>query len=279
MPAVLIRYFTTLLGASCAAVALDLFLVPADIAPGGISGLAIIINHILPSVSVGVLILVLNVPIFVWGLRNFSRKYILHSFFGMLTMSVMTEVLSFLKPVTGDLILSSVYGGALMGLGLGTVFRSGTTTGGTDIAAQILKKHFPAFSIGRFMLMIDAFIVLLAGLVYNRWEVALYSAAALGISSYIIDLIVEGVDFAKLIYAISDKPAEIASEISSRLGHGTTVLRGSSMYSGADKAVLMCVVRKYEIGKLKKIISGIDKNAFVIVSDAREVLGNGFKEH
>ena len=164
-------------------------------------------------------------------------------------------------------------------MGIGTVFFAGTTTGGTDIAAQILKKRFPSFSVGRFILLIDAVIVTFAGLVYNKWEVALYSAAALYISTGVIDLITEGVDFAKVLYIISDKPREIAEEISRRLEHGTTMLYGSSVYTGKDKTVLMSVVKKYEIGKLKKIINGIDENAFVIVSDAREVLGRGFKQH
>lgn len=271
-------YFLTILGAAISALALNLFLIPADIAPGGMSGLAVVVNHI-TGIPVGGLILILNIPIFIWGLKNFSRSYMLRSFFGMSALSVLTEVFSFLKPVTGDLILASVYGGALMGLGIGTVFFAGTTTGGTDIAAQILKKRFPSFSVGRFILLIDAVIVTFAGLVYNKWEVALYSAAALYISTGVIDLITEGVDFAKVLYIISDKPREIAEEISRRLEHGTTMLYGSSVYTGKDKTVLMSVVKKYEIGKLKKIINGIDENAFVIVSDAREVLGRGFKQH
>ena len=163
----------------------------------------------------------------------------LMSLLGMISLSSLTDIFSFLKPMTTDLILSAVYGGALMGLGMGIIFREGTTTGGTDIAAMLLKKKFPEFSVGRFVLIIDAAIVTLAGIVYQRWEVALYSAAALFISSYVLDLIVEGVDFAKMVYVISDSPKKISEEISRELSRGTTALDASSIYSGNDKTVLM----------------------------------------
>lgn len=272
------KYSTIILGTFIIAMSMDLFLVHADIAPGGLSGVAILLHH-LADIPVGISILVLNIPIFLWGLRNFNLSFMLSSLFGMLALSAFTDAFAFLKPVTTDILLSAIYGGALMGLGLGLVFQAGSTTGGTDIAAQILKKHFPSISVGRFVLIIDAFIVLLAGLVFGRWEVILYSAAALYICSYIIDLLVEGIDFAKVAYIISNTPEKISAQISETLERGTTALHASSHYSGADKTVLMCVVKKYEIPKLKKIIKLVDKDAFVILSDTREVLGNGFKNY
>lgn len=272
------RYAITMLGAAIVALSLDLFLIPAEIAPGGVSGLAIVINH-LTGFPVGLVILTLNIPIFLLGARNFSKGFVVISLFGMISLSLITDVFSFLTPVTGDMLLSSVYGGVLMGCGIGLIFRENASTGGTDIVAHVLRKRFPGFSVGRFVLLIDAVIVVLAGLIYHKWEVVLYSAIALYISSYIIDLLVEGVDFAKVAYVISDKSKEIAEKISAELEHGTTALKGSSMYTGNDKTVLMCVVKKYEIGKLKEIIQREDGNAFVIVSDTREVLGNGFKRY
>ncbi len=278
MLTVLKKYLTILLGTLIVALSLDLFLVPADIAPGGLSGVAIILHH-LANIPVGISILFLNIPIFLWSLRYFDTGFMFSSLFGMVSLSILTDMLAWLKPVTGDILLSAVYGGALMGLGLGLVFQAGSTTGGTDIAAQILKKHFPSISVGRFVLLIDAFIVALAGLTFGRWEVILYSAAALYLCSYIIDLMVEGIDFAKVAYIISDRPKAISEEVSKTLERGTTALHAFSHYSGADKTVLLCVVKKYEINKLKKIIKSVDQNAFVILSDTREVLGNGFKTH
>lgn len=278
MRTLLKKHLTVLLGTFVIALSLNLFLIPADIAPGGISGIAIILHHTL-KFPVGLSILALNIPIFFWGLRHFNMSFMLSSLFGMTALSFMTDAFSWITPVTEDMLLSAVYGGALMGFGLGIVFTAGSTTGGTDIAAQILKKHFPAISVGKFVLIIDAFIVLLAGLTFGKWEVILYSAAALYICTYIIDLMIEGIDFAKIAYIISDKSALISDAISKSLIRGTTALNAFSHYTGADKTVLMCVVKKYQITKLKKIIKTIDPNAFVILSDTREVLGNGFKDY
>lgn len=275
----LLNYLSALLGAVIMAAALNMFLIPAGIAAGGASGLATVVSHLLgrvADISVGALILVINIPIFIWGRRHFDRAYMIRSLLGMLCLSAATDILGCLKPITSDMILSSVYGGALMGIGIGLVFRAGMTTGGTDIAAHILKKRFPDFSVGRFVLMIDAAVALLSGAAYGRWENVLYSAAALFVSSYVLDLIVEGIDFAKMVFIISDKPEIISAEISSVLEHGSTVLHASSPYTGRKKSVLMCVVKKYEIGKMKKIIQSLDKDAFFIVSDVKEVFGNGF---
>lgn len=278
MPDTIKKQFTALLGTLLVALSLNLFLIPSDIAPGGLSGVAIILHHI-ANVPVGLSILFLNIPIFLLSLKYFSKGFIFSSLLGMVALSVMTDSLSWLEPLTKDILLSAVYGGALMGLGLGMVFTSGSTTGGTDIAAQILKQHFPSVSVGKFVLIIDAFIVVIAGLTFGKWEVTLYSTVALYLCTYIIDLIVEGIDFAKVAYIISNHPETISDAISKNLVRGTTALHASSHYSGAEKIVLMCVVKKYQITKLKKIIKEIDPEAFVILSDAREVLGNGFKKH
>ena len=269
---------TVFLGTSLSAIALDVFIAPSDIAPGGLSGLAIVVNH-LTRLPIGVLILALNIPVIIWGLRHFNKRFMLCSLAGMFLLSVFVDIFAFLPKITEDVLLSAIYGGALMGLGIGLVFSSGWTTGGTDIGAQILKKKFPSVSVGRFVLLIDVFIIAAAGITFRKWEVLLYSAIALYISTFIIDIIVEGGDAAKVAFIISDRQKQIAKAISERLDRGTTLLHGSSFYSGEAKTVLLCVVRKYEIARLKNIVKETDKNAFVIVSDAREVLGNGFKSH
>ncbi len=272
------KYLLILLGTSIVALSLNLFLVPANIAPGGLSGIAIILHHLF-LIPVGLSILVLNIPVLLWGFRHFNLKYTLSSLLGMTLLSLLTDFLTWLKPVTEDVLLSAVYGGGLMGLGLGLVFTAGSTTGGTDIVAQILKKRFSSISVGTFVLIIDAFIVVFAGLTFGKWEVTLYSAVALYICTYIIDLMVEGIEFAKVAYIISDKTETISEEISKNLVRGTTALKASSHFTGADKTVLMCVVKKYQISKLKQILKAIDPDAFVILSDTREVLGKGFKTH
>lgn len=270
------KYLVVLLGSMITALSLNLFLIPANIAPGGLSGVAILLHH-LAKLPVGLTILGLNIPLFLWSLKYFNAGFMFSSLFGMISLSVFTDCFAWLPVVTQDVLLSAVYGGVLMGLGLGIVFTAGSSTGGTDIAAQILKKHFPSVSVGRFVLIIDAFIVILAGIVFTKWEVTLYSAVALYITTYIIDLMVEGINFAKVAYIISDKPSSISEGISDSLSRGTTALHAFSHFTGDEKTVLLCVVKKYEITRLKMLIKSLDPNAFVILSDAREVLGNGFK--
>ncbi len=269
---------TVVLGTVISAISLDVFLSPASIAPGGISGLAIIINH-LSGIPLGLLILVLNIPIFIWGLRHFSHRFLLYSLFGMFLLSVFTDALAIVPRVTEDILLSAIYGGLLLGIGIGLVFSSGCTTGGTDIAAQILKKKFPDISVGRFVLIIDAFIVVLAGIIFGKWEVLLYSAIAIYISTFIIDIIVEGGDAAKAVYIISVHNNQIANQISLQLSRGTTLLHGSSFYSKKSKEVLLCVVKKHQISALKNIIKAVDPDAFVIFTDARQVVGRGFDNY
>ncbi len=270
--------FTVILGTVIVAVALDVFLAPGNIAPGGISGLSIVINY-LSDIPLGILIFALNIPIFLLGLRYFNHRFLLYSLCGMFLLSVFTDLFVSLPRITEDLLLSAIYGGALLGLGIGLVFSTGCTTGGTDIVVQILKKKFPAISVGRFVLIVDAFIVVLAGVIFAKWEVMLYSAIAIYISTVLIDIIVEGGDAAKAVYIISDKNAEIAEQISLKLVRGTTLLHGSSFYSNEPKEVLLCVAKKHQISSLKQIIKDVDTNAFVIFTDARQVVGKGFDTH
>lgn len=272
------KYVIILLGASIMGIAIDLFVEPMQIVSGGIGGLALIMNY-LTNLSVGAYIVLLNIPIFIVGLMKFSKKYMLYSLIGMFAMSISIDVFAFLRPITNDMLLSSVFGGAIFGFGMGMVMNAGATTGGADIVAMLLKKKFPQFSIGRFILILDAAVILAAGIVYGKWEAVLYSAVMLFVSSRVLDFVVEGVDFAKTAFIISDKPNEISAMISENIGRGCTGLHGKSMYTHNSKTVLMCVVRKYEIGKLKKVIKDIDPAAFVILADVKEVLGNGFKNY
>ncbi len=271
-------FLMVVLGTVLMAVSLNVFLIPNDLAPGGVSGLSVVINHLL-GVPVGLLLLILNIPIFVLGFRHFKKSFMVFSLIGMILLSGFIDLFVFLPKVTEDMLLSSVYGGALLGVGVGLVFVAGSTTGGADLVAKMFRKKFPFISLGRFVLLIDVVVVSLAGVVFGNWEVVLYSFIAIYISTIIIDLIAEGGSSAKVAYVISDKQREVAECISSELERGTTLLHGSSVYSGNEKTVLLCVVRKYEIPRLKSIIKEVDASAFVIFSDAREVLGKGFGSH
>lgn len=271
-------FLKVVVGTIISAVALNVFLAPMDIAPGGISGLAIAINH-LTSIPLGIIIFALNIPIFIWAFKHFGAPFIFTSLVGMILLSIFVDAFDFLPKLTGDILLSAIYGGVLLGLGIGLVFSSGYTTGGTDIIVHILKSKYKTISVGKLLLIIDAFIIAFAGIVFKKWETLLYSAISLYISAFIIDLIIEGGNSAKVAYIISEHPALIAAAISAGLGRGTTRLHASSFYSNDEKSVLMCVVKSYEITKLKNIIKNADSLAFVVLSDVREVLGNGFENY
>ena len=272
------KYLVIVLGSAVMGMGLGLFLIPAQIAPGGISGLSTVL-HYLTGFPAGVIMLIINIPIFIVGALNFSKKYIFISFFGMLMLSVFIELFSMFMPVTNDVILASVFGGAFSGIGIGLVFRYGATTGGTDIIVMLLKKRFKNMSTGNFVILVDAIIVIFAGIVFKKWETVLYSTLAMIVASYMIDTIVEGIDYAKAVFVISDHSENIAESISNKLFRGTTCLMGFSPYTMNEKNVLLCVVKRYEIAKLKKIIYETDKNAFVIISDAKEVFGRGFADY
>ncbi len=272
------KYFTIILGAAIAGFGLEFFLVPAHVAAGGVGGLATIIYY-LTGIPVSLLILLINIPIFIWGAKNFNLKFILVALLGSVTYSASSAVFSVLRPITDDIILSSVFGGAVLGIGVGLVISAGGSTGGTDIVALILKMRIPHFSVGNLFLIIDSIIIILAGLVFKSWDTILYSALTLVISTYMMDTIIEGVDYAKLVYIISDKHLEISNEISSKLYRGTTVLHGCSYYTMKEKNIILCVIRKIELANLKSLINSIDPEAFIIVSDAKEVHGHGFNKN
>ncbi|MEG2381052.1 MAG: YitT family protein [Oscillospiraceae bacterium] len=271
------KYTEIIIGAIIMGFALDLFLVPAQITAGGVGGVATILNHLF-QMPISLLIIIINIPLFVVGALNFKMDFLYASILGTGVMSISAEVFTFLSPLTNDIILSSVFGGASYGFGLGMVLLAGGTTGGTDILAVIFKKHFPHISVGQFFLIIDGLVIISAGIAFKRWDTILYSTVTLLVCSRIVDMILEGVGFAKMVYIISEKNNEIAGEIYKKTFRGVTGLSGVSMYNGNDKRVLMCVIRKYELVQLKKIIKDIDKDAFVIITEAKEVLGLGFKD-
>ena len=263
-------------GALVAALGLSLFLVPARIAPGGVSGISTVIHH-LTGISVGVLIIIINIPIFILGFFSFGKNFTIWSVIGTLALAVLVSLFEWGKPITEDLVLASVFGGGMLGVGLGIVIRAGASTGGTDIVSRTIYKYYPAVSTGQFVMLVDVVVITFAGIVFQQWEIILYSGIALIVSSYMIDAVVEGIDFAKAAYIISEKKEEIAKYILDDMKRGVTELSGFSPYTDKERNMMFCIIKKHEINKLKTIIKEIDPNAFVILSDVREVLGEGFK--
>lgn len=266
-------YLGIILGTLIVALSFNLFFVPNKIAPGGVGGIATVLYYLF-KFPVGTTMLVLNIPLFLAGVKVHGAG------FGFKTL-VATVLLSFfidtikLQPLTHNEILAAVYGGIIMGIGLGIVFRSDATTGGTDLAAKIVHKFMPYITMGWLLFMIDTAVVAFAGAVFGP-EQALYAVIALFISSYVIDLIQEGLGSAKAFIVVSDKADEISKVILHDIDRGVTLLEGRGAYTQTKKDVILCVVSRTEVIKLKEIITAIDNKAFLIITDAREVHGEGF---
>ena len=263
-------------GAVLMGVALSVFMVPFKIAPGGASGLATVL-HYLTGLRVSVLIPLINIPIFIIGIIRLERDSIVKSVFGTVVLSIATETAAILPPPTSDPLISAVFGGAVMGIGISAVLSRGGTTGGTDILVLVIRRSFSEVSVGRLYLLIDGAVIAMAGLAFSSGEVIFYSAVSLVVSTYMTDAALEGLNLARLVYIISDSNREICDRIYAELKRGVTGLNSVSMYSGRSGRILMCVIRKGQLSKLKKIIQDIDKDAFVIICDAKEVMGSGFK--
>ncbi len=284
-------YLWIIIGSILTALAINIFLVPYKIAPGGVSGIATVIYYLSNErFPVGVTMLALNIPLFLLGMRFIGGKFVVRTLFSTVFLSVVIDLsepytMAFVDkylhqmnmPSDPNLMLYSVFGGFLMGVGLGLVFRSGATTGGTDLAAKIVHHFIPHITVGQILLFIDTGVVVLAAVVFQSFQLGLYAIITLFVTSKIIDALVEGVNFAKTVFIISDKSDEIAQKIMKDLDRGVTALKGTGMYTGMDKKVLLCVLQRGEIPTLKEIVKSVDERAFVILTDIREVLGEGFQ--
>lgn len=262
-----------LLGSLVMTFGLNMFLIPNKIASGGVSGLGVILFHTF-NIPVGLTILLSNIPLFLAAGKFLGMKFVVRSLAGTFFLSVLVEILAFLPVLTTDLLLASIYGGIILGIGLGIVFRSGGSTGGTALAAQLIKYFF-GLSTGQGLLGIDFVIIALAGLVFNA-ELAMYALISLFVTSKVIDLVQEGLGFSKACYIISDKGPEISRAILTDLDRGVTVLKGEGGFSGREKNILLCVVSQAEVSNLKNIVWNIDPDSFFIISNVHEVLGEGF---
>lgn len=255
-----------------------LFLIPHNVVPGGISGFAIIL-HILFQTPVGIMVIVLNIPLFVLAIRvlgfSFGVKSVVVIIVSNLLIDFLTYSLKIPSP-TSNVILASIYGGVMLGLGLGLIFRGGANTGGTDIIGQLLNR-FTDFSVGIWILIVDTIIITIAAFATNSMELALLGYLSLFLSTRVIDLILEGFDYARAVFIISDDVDKIVEGIYHKIGRGVTILDGFSPYTKAERPVIMCVITKQETENFKRLVKDIDKNAFVILTNVYEVLGHGFR--
>jgi len=267
-----------LAGSAVCGLAFTLFLIPHKIVPGGVSGAAMILNH-LAGLPVGLTTIVLNLPLFGLGVRVLGKLYGLKSFIGMLLSSLAIDFFTYVVPTgqaTDDPILACVFGGIVLGAGLGLVFRSGGSTGGTDILGMVLSR-WTNLSTGSALLVIDVAIISVAGLAYADFELALYGFLNVYVQVWIIDLVLEGVSYTRALLVISEHAKEVGQAITTKMGRGATVLSGTGAWTGSERPVVLVVMSKKEVPTARELVREVDPGAFVIITDVYEVLGEGFR--
>lgn len=270
-------YLGITLGALITAISMNMFLIPNKIAAGGVSGLATVLYYLL-NWPVGVIMLAFNVPLFIIGLKILGARYGINTLFGAAMLSIMIDLTAPFTPVlTSDLLLNSLYGGVVGGIGMGLVFRSKGNTAGTALAAVILNKIL-GIRIGQAMMAADFFVIVFAGLAFKSAELSLYALISMFVTGQIVDLVQEGPSTSKAFFVMSNQPKQVAAAIINEMDRGVTVLQAKGGYTGESRETLLCVVSTSEVTQLKEVIYQIDPKAFVIVTTAHEVLGEGFTE-
>lgn len=258
-------------------VAVLLFLTENEISPGGLTGIATILNYLF-SLPIGTVVFILNIPLLAAGFIKFGGIFIAKTAVATAVMSLTLDISGLFMPkMKIDPILAALFGGLLMGLGISLFMLRGATTGGTDIIAKLINRKFPHLTVGRLMLAADAAVVGLSALVYKNMESALYAVIAIYASSRVMDLILYGADRGKIIYVITDNAKELSDSIMSLINRGVTLLDVTGAYTGTKRQMLMCTVRRHEVAAVCRLATSCDKNAFIIVGEAGEVLGEGFK--
>ncbi len=268
-------FFTA--GGAVYAAAVLVFLSSNKISPGGVTGIASVLNY-LSGFPIGTAVFLLNLPLLLLGFFKLGGIFIVKTTVGTFIMSVALDIGEAVFPYFKlDIMLSAIFGGLLMGLGQSLFMLRGATTGGSDIVAVLINRKIPHMTVGRLILLTDAAVVALAAVVYKNLESALYSVVALYAATKVIDIVIYGADRGKIVYAITGKPDKMSGEIMSLVGRGITAIDATGAYTGAKKKMLMCTVRPNEVSAVCKIIRENDGESFTVIADAGEILGEGFK--
>lgn len=270
------RFFLIIIGCALASFGTANFLLPNQISSGGFAGIATIIYYFF-NIQMGTTILILNIPLFILGYIKIGKNFIFRTIIATFLYSKFIDIFSEFDLNTTDRLLSSIYGGILVGIGLATVFKADASTGGTDLIAHIAQNYNINMRISNIIVLADIFIVFANLIAFREVEVGLYSAIAIYISGKMIDIVFEGINFSKIIYIISDKHDEILKLINNEIKRGATALYGKGSYTGKNRMVIMCVSKRRDLDRIKKISKKVDPNSFIIITDAREVYGLGFK--
>jgi len=272
-------YAIIALGSVIYALGFDLFYAPNDVALGGITGLAQVINHVVPALPVGVLTIAMNIPLFLLGWKYIGFKLLVGSLVSMLVGSSAIDVIAANFTFTPmDPMLAALCGGAVMGLGIGMVFTQGASTGGTDIVARLLRLKMPWLPLGKLMMLPDGIVLTSAVFAFGKLETGLYGLAALFVCTRVMDTVLYGMDTSKIAYIVSEKWEEMSRALL-ELPRGVTLLQGQGAYTGKETKILMLAFKQKEIVRIKRVVHQVDPEAFMMVCNANEVLGLGFGEY
>jgi uncharacterized membrane-anchored protein YitT (DUF2179 family) len=272
----LLEVIKTAIGCALFALGFDLFLMPCGMNAGGLSGLAMILVHVTGLGTVGVVSALMNVPLFILGGMKIGKKFFLGSLMGMLFSSVFIDLFAALPVPQVEPMIGALYGGLVCGIGLGFVFAAGVSTGGSDIIVRLLKLKWRHVPIGVISMCFDACVAVLTGIVYREVSSALYTGIAIYITGKIIDMVVYSFDYSKVALIITKEYEQVAQVISDKLERGATYLYGEGTYSRKETKVVLTAVKKQQIAELKELVVNIDPDAFIIVQEAHQVLGDGF---
>lgn len=273
-------YLWIALGSVLYSLSFDWFYVPNQIGFGGLTALGMILNHLSPAVPIGTVVLILNIPIFSLGWKFLGGHTLVSSLFAMAATSVLVDLISAVYTFPPmDPMLAAIFGGVSLGLSLGIIFSKGATTGGTDLIARLLKLPFAWLPMGKLLLVVDLSMLLAVSVAFRSMESAMYGIIALYISTMVMDMVLYGLDQSKVAYIVTSNPRPLAAEIDKQLDRGTTFLHGEGSFTGQDRLVLMCAFKQRQIVPLKALVHEMDPEAFIIVCNAHEVLGQGFRRY
>ena len=274
--ALILGYLQILIGGAIYSAGFQFFMYPNAIATGGVTGIAMILNFLIGT-PIGVMVLVMNVPLFLFSWKKFGTHFMVGSLVGTAACSILVDLFALVPfEATHEPLLGAIFGGIARGLGLGLIYRTGASTGGTDIVAKFLRRRHPYINFSTFLLVVDAVIVAAFAIIFNRYDSAMYAVICMFVASKMIDLVLYGAVNSKVCYIITDESRAMKDAILATLQRGVTFLHGEGAWSGQQKDIILCVIKQAQIVDLKRVVQRIDEKAFVIVSDSREVFGQGF---
>lgn len=292
-------YLFITIGSALIAIGFDLFLIPYNVTPGGVSSLGIVVNYLTQgwfpntpffseyngAIPVGFFNLIINIPLFILGIKVIGKKFGPKTLYGLVSLSLIMDAINYfilqynngeMIKLTDDILMASIYGGVIVGVGLGMIFRTHATSGGSDVIAMVISKLSKNISIGKGVMLIDSIIIGISVIVFREWELPLYSLVSLWVTSKVIDVYLEGLSINKAVFVISDRHEEIQEKIMKGLDRGGTLFNVKGMYTKNDKTLIMTVIARREVAILKDFIKHIDQDAFIIVMDSHEAIGEGF---